>query len=175
MRVLLALALASVCMPAMAASEGCAATPEAAAKAALGTASNVQSSGAGFRAEEVQVDPVLRRAWVRVRRCDAPQLPVVLVPFSAPVKGVGAVVSVPSTPAMHTEVRQSLIRVGDPVRAVFVSASTHMELQAQAMQQGSEGQVISLRVKRPVGVSADEPEQRIHGMVRADGMVEVIP
>jgi len=71
--------------------------------------------------------------------------------------------------------QQPVVHAGDPVRAVFVSTTTHMELQARALQSGREGQVIPLIVKRTVNTGADEPEQRIRGTVRADGMVEVIP
>lgn len=180
MRALLAIMLVSACMmPAVADCEGCAATPEAAAKAAMGVSISALPSGIGFRVEDVEVDPVLRRAWVRVRRCDAPEQPAVLVPMYAPVKSPGNTVSVPMMPILLkpniAEARQPLVHAGDRVHAVFVSATTHMELQAQAMQAGSEGQTISLIVKRPAGTIANEPEQRIHGKVRADGMVEVLP
>jgi hypothetical protein len=172
--------LVSACMlPAVAACEGCAATPEAAAKAAMGASMVASPSGVGFWVEDIEVDPVLRRAWVRVRRCDAPERPAVLVPMSALVKSSESIIKAPMMPIVLkpqvADVGQPLIHAGDHVRAVFVSATTHMELQTQALQSGSEGQIIALLVKRPAGTVADEPEQRIHGTVRAVGVVEVIP
>jgi hypothetical protein len=65
--------------------QGCAATPEAAAQSALGVVRVSSSAGAGFRVQDVQVDPVLHRVWVRVRRCDNASAPAVLVPLQAPV------------------------------------------------------------------------------------------
>ena len=174
MRALLAIACVSACvLPAVALCEGCAATPEAAAKAALGVSAEKMPSGVGFRAEDVEVDPVLQRAWVRVRRCDALEVPAVLVPLSAPVR----ITTNSAMPLVQVQnpVKSPSVHAGDSVRAVFISATTHMELQARAMQSGSEGQTISLLVKRLAGTAADEPEQRIHGRVRADGMVEVVP
>ncbi|HEY9138465.1 MAG TPA: hypothetical protein VIM67_09345 [Terriglobus sp.] len=165
-------------LPAIAACEGCAATPEAAAKAAMGASMVASPSGVGFRVEDIEVDPVLRRAWVRVRRCDAPERPAVLVPIYAPMRNPESTVRA-ATPGVLkpnvVEARQPLVHAGDRVRAVFVSRTTHMELQVQALQSGSEGQTILLLVKRPAGTVADEPERRIHGKVRADGIVEVVP
>lgn len=180
MRAVLVMAIVSACMMSVvAAGEGCAATPEAAARAVLGTFALASSSQAGFRAEEVEIDPVLQRAWVRVRRCGAPDAPAVLVPFSIPVKPAATTMTSVAVPAVHEQrvavLQPLLVHTGDRVRAVFTSQAMHMEVEAQAMQSGGEGQTIALMLNRPADATADEPEHRIHGIVRATGMVEVIP
>ncbi|MEZ2345964.1 hypothetical protein [Terriglobus sp. RCC_193] len=159
----------------------CAATPEMAAKAALGGHASGSEGNAGYRLEEVEVDPVLRRAWMRVRRCDMPNAPAVLVPISAPVRMAASITpdAQPKDVAIERlapEVsHQILVQAGQSVHAFFTSPVMHMEVAAQALQPGSAGQTISLLLKRRPGAPADEPEHRIRGMVRADGSVEVTP
>ncbi len=151
--------------------ERCAATPEAAAKSAIGTRTEESPAGGGYRVDEVQVDTVLHRAWVRVVRCGDSSVPAVLVPISAPMHRVGLASA--AGPALLPP--PVVIHFGDVVRAIYNSASVRMEMDAVAMQQGSVGETIALTLKRRDDKSADEPEQRIHGIVRADKIVEVTP
>jgi len=173
--------LISVCLlPASLVAE-CAPTPELAARAALGESTNSSAGNAGYRLEDLEVDLVLRRAWVRVRRCDMPNAPAVLVPISVPLRMTNSVVSNSETKSVATDSRMVeaphpiLIQPGQSVHAVFISSVMHMEVEARAMEAGSAGKTISLVLKRNPGTSADEPEHRIRGTVRADGSVEVTP
>lgn len=178
--------------------QGCAATPEVAAQSAFreavpGVSSN---TGAGYRVQDVQVDSVLRRAWVRVRRCDDAAAPAILVPLLAPVDGpllMGS--SLPSAPQhlvaslqMSTSAPAVLsartsavlptvvmVRAGEAVRAVFNSHAIHMDLEATANQAGAEGDTIQLTLKRRTNQTPDGPEQKMRGIVRADKSVEVQP
>lgn len=171
--------LISCCLtPALLLAE-CAATPEMAAKTAFSAHASGEGN-TGYRLEDVEVDPVLRRAWVRVRRCDMPNAPTVLVPISAPLRIATTVTAAaPKDVAIGRyapEVSHPIVvQAGQPVHAFFISPVMHMEVEAQAMQSGSAGQTISLLLKRSPGVPADEPEHRIRGTVRADGSVEVTP
>lgn len=159
----------------------CAATPVMAAKTAFGELVSGGSGSTGYRLEDVEVDPVLQRAWVRVRRCEMPNAPAVLVPISAPLRIATSIGAISSSKDAAIERRVSefsrpiVIQAGQFVHAFFISPVMHMEVEAQAMQSGSVGQTISLLVKRSPGAPADEPEHRIRGMVRADGFVEVTP
>jgi len=173
--------LVSVCLlPASLVAE-CAPTPELAARAALGESTNNGVGNAGYRLEDVEVDLVLRRAWVRVRRCGMPNAPAVLVPISVPLRMNSSVVSNSETKSVATDSRMVeaphaiLIQPGQSVHAVFISSVMRMEVEARAMEAGSAGKTISLLLKRNPGTSADEPEHRIRGTVRADGSVEVTP
>ncbi len=191
MRVLLLvcsfLLLIALAAPLMA--ETCAATPEAAARAALGGSSLAAVSAVGYRVEDVQVDSVLRRVWVRVVHCDDALAPAILIPFVVPLHMVANTTDsvVPATTVrlassssvMHAAANvipaaPIVIHFGDAVRAVFASTAVHMELDAVADQQGRVGETIALTVKRS-DRSLDEPEHRIHGIVRADKTVEVTP
>jgi hypothetical protein len=171
----------SVCVVPSSLAAECVPTPEMAVRIALGEKAISGAGDTGYRAEDVEVDPVLRRAWVRVRRCDMPDAPAVLVPISVPLRMANAVASgsqsanVAADPRMVEVPQPILIQPGHSVRAVFISSVMHMEVEARAMQAGSAGQTISLLLKRNPGTSADEPEHRIRGTVRADGSVEVTP
>lgn len=159
----------------------CAATPVMAAKAAFGEPVSGGEGNTGYRLENVEVDLVLQRVWVRVRRCDMPKAPAVLVPISAPLRIAASVADSASSRDGVSERRVTevshpiLIQAGQSVHAFFISSVMHMEVEAQAMQAGSVGQTISLLLERSPGAPADEPEHRIRGMVRADGSVEVTP
>lgn len=159
----------------------CAPTPEMAARAALGENTNSSAGNSGYRLENVEVDTVLRRAWVRVRRCDMPDAPAVLVPISAPLRMANSVASNSEAKNVATDRRMVdaphpiLIQPGQSVHAVFISSVMHMEVEAWAMEAGSAGKTISLVLKRNPGTPGDEPEHRIRGTVRADGSVEVTP
>lgn len=159
----------------------CAATPEMAAKAVFGERASSSEGNTGYRLEDVEVDPVLRRAWVRVRRCDMPNAPAVLVLISAPLRmaasvtGMATSTNVANERPMPAISQPILVQAGQSVHAFFVSPVMHMEVEAQAMQSGSAGQTIALLLKRNPAAPADEPEHRIRGMVRADGSVEVTP
>ena len=195
--VLLLLLFTIVAAPLLA--QGCAATPEAAAQAALGgVVIRVSSSaGAGFHVQDVQVDPVLRRVWVRVRRCDNASAPAVLVPLLAPVNspmqtvalqvaeqvnaaGWQALSSAATKSSADTVVplaapRIMLVHPGDTVRVVLASSAVHMELEATANQQGAIGDTVQVTLKRRTNQPPDEPEHRMLGTVRADKSIEVQP
>jgi hypothetical protein len=152
-----------------------------AAKAAFGENANGKAGSEGYRLEDVEVDTVLHRAWIRVRRCDMPNAPTVLVPLFAPLRMAASVATSAPPKDISPERRMPevappiLIQAGQAVHAFFASSVMRMEVEAQAMQPGSAGQTISLLLKRRPGAPADEPEHRIRGMVRADGTVEVTP
>ena len=179
--------------------QGCAATPEAAAQTALGggVVRVSSSGGAGFRVQDVQLDPVLRRVWVRVRRCDKASAPAVLVPLLAPVNSpmqtvalqVAAPVSAAGLQVLPSAATNSsaeavvslaaprimLVHAGDAVRVVFTSSAVHMELEATANQQGAVGDTVQVTLKRRANQPPDEPEHRMRGTVRADKSIEVQP
>jgi len=179
----------------------CAPTPKGAALASLGdsqAASNAQAverSSGGYRALDLYVDPVLRRAWIRVVHCADVAISPILVPIAVPLRsasgavqprGQNAVSSISSTDlstkppqdvSLNTPrpLSPTLVHVGDAVRVVYISALVRMELEAVARQPGRAGDVIDLTLKRKPGEALNEPEHRIHGMVHADGTIEVTP
>ena len=190
------LALLSFASPMVAApltAQACSATPEAAAKSALGGSVAYVAGGAGFRLQDLQLDPVLRRAWARVRRCDDAAAPALLVPVPAPSQQTASMsvaglhlattttLTVVASPpiALNTSPPKTppvmLLHSGDTVRVVFDSSAVHMALEATANQQGGVGDTIQLTLKHRTAQAVDEPEHRIHGIVRADKTVEVQP
>ena len=164
--------------------QGCSATPEAAAVAAIGSAPPLPSLAGttGYRVQDVQADPVMHRMWLRVGRCDAPSAPLILVPVRAglagdvqspqPSPGPSAVserVSIAPGPGMVTA--PVAVHAGDAVKAVFMSSNVHMELDATANGQAAVGGVVEITLAR----RGDEPPHRMHGVLRAQSRVEVQP
>ena len=164
------LALALCFLTTSALAQVCAATPEAAARATIGTPA--AASTGPYRVADLQVDPVLKRAWLRIVRCDDATAPAVLVPIAALLHGNA---DAPASPAHIASSTPRIIHAGDAVHAVLVTASLNMTLDATADQPGAVGDVISLTLRRRAGQPADEPEHRIRGTVRADKTVEVQP
>lgn len=165
-------ALALCFIAANAYGQGCAATPEDAARAAIGAAASGPASG--YRVADVQVDPVMKRVWMRVVRCEDASAPAVLVPVSAPLHGSASPV-LPVVLSAPVAAPPTVIRAGDAVQAILATSALHMTLNATANQAGGVGDVISLTLKRRPGQPADEPDHRIRGTVRADKTVEVQP
>jgi hypothetical protein len=136
--------------------QGCAATPEAAAQSALGAVRVSSGAGAGFRVQDVQIDPVLHRIWVRVRRCDNASAPAVLVPLQAPVNnpvaapqlvaqqvspvlvaGLQTLSSAPTTlsamPAVSLTPTATLAPAAPPVMVVHPGDSVHLVFASSAI------------------------------------------
>ena len=166
------LAIALCLMAGQAFGQGCAASPEAAARAAIGSAGT--SSTTGYRVDEVQVDTVLKRVWMRVIRCDDASAPAVLVPVAAPLGSSAA--QLPQVASLQAvKASPMVIRGGDPVQAILTTSAVHMTLDATSDQAGAVGDVILLTLKPRTGQPVDEPAHRIRGIVRADKTVEVQP
>ena len=167
----------------MADAQGCLPTPEAAAQSVIGSmASATATSPVGFRVRDVQTDPLMHRVWVRVSRCDAPGMPLILVPMHAPWLGVlplmsettasGALdgpVPVRASTAPASGPRTIAIHAGDPVLVTFASSAVHMELEGTAEQAAALGETVGIALRR----RGDEPLHRMRGILRADHHVEV--
>ncbi len=176
--------LAARCAVALPA-EGCAPTPEAAARGALGA---VYAGGPGegdrvpgYRVQDVQVDVVMRRVWVRVRRCGRADSPLVMVPLQAPLQTAALPGTEPLSalaPSAHAiaaaaSVRVAAVHAGDTVRVVSVSPAVRMEMEGTVRQQAAIGDTVEVTLKRRSNAALDEPEYRMRGVLRADDTVEV--
>ncbi len=157
----------------------CAATPEAAAQSAIGTGAPAAAGGSasGYRVQDVQVDAVMHRVWVRVSHCDDPSQPLVLVPMRATLAS-GTPVTQSSSPntlgqqrTIASPVQIAAIHAGDAVKIFFASQSVQMEIEGTADTQAAIGEGVSVTLKR----MRDEPPHRIRGVLRADHRVEVEP
>ena len=164
--------------------QACEATPEAAAQSVVGTPlpRTGMPAAAGFRVQDMQIDPVLHRVWFRVARCDDARAPLVLVPLRASLAGASQPALLPLSietpkklgdpPALAFVApapRVLAVHSGDTVTVVFHSADVHMELDGTADQQASIGDGIAVTLRR----RGDEPAHRMHGVLRADHRVEV--
>ena len=160
--------------------QGCAATPEAAATAIIGStgAAPVLNASNGYRVQDVRIDPLMQRVWVRVSHCGDASAPLILVPVRAMLTGaplpLQALPVIPLT--VLQDVRTSLgapisVHPGDAVKAVFTSTNVQMELDATANGQGRIGDLVEITLAR----RGDEPAHRMHGVLRAPGRVEVQP
>ena len=164
--------------------QGCAATPEAAAIAIIGAAvAAPAAAGSGYRVQDVQTDPTMHRAWVRVSRCGDASAPLILVPLRTNLAG-GAQspqLALLTVSAASQDIAVShpatvvaspvAVHAGDAVTAVFVSSNVHMELDATADGQAPIGGPVEITLMR----RGDEPAHRMHGVLRAPGRVEVQP
>ena len=173
MRVSLLLALVLLFTPSLVSQLArCAPTPEAAASAAVGAPRDSYSSSQGFRVQNVEVDVITRRVWVRVRRCDDEAAPTVLVPMNA-----GFVAAEPfpvlnrSGVSINATQRDIVVKPGDTVRVFFASDRVRMDLEGRAVKSAAIGDRVEVILQH----NADESEHRIHGTLRAQGMVEVQP
>jgi hypothetical protein len=139
--------------------QACSATPEAATQLAIGTdaADAVPGAGIGFRAQGVQVDPVLHRVWMLVRRCEDAAAPALLVPVQQSKQILVAglrlhtALSSTSSSSLLSEARPvtgAVVHPGDTVHVVFDSSNVHLTLEATADQQGSAGDTIQFTLKR---------------------------
>lgn len=162
----------------------CFATPEAAAIGIVGPPVTTRSIDSGFRVQDVQADTVMHRVWVRVSRCGDASAPMILVPVRANLAGgaqspqpapftPSAASANPSIvpPAANIVAAPIAVHAGDPVKAVFASSNVHMELDATADGQAAMGGNVEITLAR----RGDEPAHRMHGVLRAQGRVEVQP
>ncbi len=160
----------------------CSATPQAAVMAMV--AGGRDGDGAsGYRVQDLHVDMVSRRVWVRVQRCGDASAPAVMLPLMASVDGElvapavakAAVVPVAASVAAPAAAKEMLIRMGQTVTVLYASGAVHMELEGTAEQAGGAGDAVTVLLKRREGQAADEASHRIRGTVRAQGLVEVLP
>jgi hypothetical protein len=149
----------------------CAATPRDAAAATISPQPSAQRIGTGYRVQDVQVDPVTRHVWIRVRPCGNDAAPAVLVPMQAtavqvlsePI-AVSAWVRAPSQPVIA-------LRAGDSVRVVWMTSSVRFNVEGKALQQAAEGDTIGVALRG----NGNEPGQRVFGTLRANHIVEMQP
>lgn len=147
----------------------CAASVDAAAHAVFGSV-EVPLTGKGYRAQDVLIDPVLRKAFVRVADCSDSRRPLTLVAITAPLASTFASTgSVAAAPA-HEPVTVA-IRRGEAVDVLVQSASMHMTLHGKAATEAAlNGEV---EVLLDGEVTADQPQRRIHGIATGAHRVEV--
>jgi hypothetical protein len=154
----------------------CVATPEAAAEATLSPRPSAQEKpGMGYRVQDVQIDPLTRRVWMRVRQCGNDSAPAVLVPIQAVAAQVFPLaMSVPTpirAPLLTTPPPVIALHAGDNVRVVWMTESIRFNVEGKALQQAAEGDMIAVALSG----TANEPGQRIHGTLRANHTVEMQP
>lgn len=161
----------------------CLPSPEAAAQSIIGAAAQDGTHATGFRVQDVQLDPVMHRVWVRVGRCEAPSAPLILVPLRAVLSGMHSYQEVgPFVPASSATYpaaplpfsgpapfRPLAIHAGEAVLVTFASEAVHMELDGTADQPAVLGDTIAVSLRR----RGDEPPHRMRGILRADHRVEV--
>ena len=148
---------------------GCAATPEAAAREAIGSAGTSTLIANGYRVKDAELDSVMNTVWLRVLRCDAPEAPPVLVPLH--VKLAGSTPDTNRNAAPHATRKLIEAQPGEAVKVFFVSSAIQVELAALADTQAAVNDPIDVTLKR----RSDEPPHRMHGILRADHRVEVQP
>ncbi len=146
----------------------CAASVDAAAHAVFGSV-EVPLTGKGYRAQDVLIDPVLRKAFVRVADCSDSRRPLTLVAIAAPLASALAATSITAVPA-HEPIAVA-VRRGDAVDVLVQSASMHMTLHGKAVTEAAlNGEV---EVLLDGEVTADQPQRRIHGIATGAHRVEV--
>jgi hypothetical protein len=165
-----AFALLLLVVPSSMRAATCAPTPEDAALSALRSLDASPSVGEGYRMQDIQVDVLTHRLWVRVRRCGNASAPAVLVPMNANLD-VRWPEPLPKTDVLNAGQHALSLRVGDAVRVILRTDSVRMEMEGKALQ----GAAIGDRVEVVLRHSSDEPEHRIFGTLRASGIVEVQP
>ena len=146
----------------------CAASVDAAAHAVFGNA-EVPLTGKGYRAQDVLIDPVLRKAFVRVADCSDSRRPLTLVAIAAPL--ASAFVSAPVAAAPAHEPAAVAVRRGDAVDVLVQSASMHMTLHGKAAAEAALNGDVEVLLDGEV--TADKPQRRIHGIATGAHLVEV--
>ncbi len=172
----------------LAAAPRCAATAEAAARGIVGDLGGADTS-AGFRVQDLVVDPVLHKAYVRVADCQDARKPLTLVALQAsialaPRAAVPAAApplqsqhdasrgdGVATPPAIPQQVAPILIARGDAVEIVVASSNVHMTLHGHATEPASAG--ASLDVVLEAAPGSSEPAPHLHGIAAAAHRVEV--
>ncbi len=155
---------------------GCAVTPEAAVHSAIGQSSPavLQVADTGYRVQDVQVDAITHRVWIRVSHCGDTSSPLVLVPLQAALVTGGPLPTVheaEQTALANAPVQVAAVHAGDAVKVFFASQSVQMEMEGRADSQAAVGGMMDVTLKQ----RGDEPPHRIRGVLRADHRVEVQP
>ena len=160
----------------------CFSTAEAAAQSIVGTPrTEIATTSAGYRVQDLQMDPLTRHLWVRLRRCDNDAAPLVLVPVQASLAGLDAgnsnapvaFLTQPGTPSplpsAPPAARILAVHAGDAVLITFASSAVQMEIEGTAEQAAALGETVGVLLRR----RGDEPAHRMRGTLRADHHVEV--
>jgi hypothetical protein len=169
----------------------CAATAEAAARGIVGETGGNDTS-AGFRVQDLVVDPVLRKAYVRVADCQDARKPLTLVALQASLALAPSVATPPGSPMTASLQSQAvtpghdalsartlsappaaatLIARGEAVEVVVTSSNVHMTLHGHATEPASAGAPLDVVLDAEPGTS--EPPRHLHGIAAAAHRVEV--
>lgn len=163
----------------------CAASVEEAARGILGS-TGMQASE-GYRVQDLVVDPVLRRAWVRVADCHDSRKPLTLVPLTASLaSGVasatipqtsssGAVDASPAATSFHVPpAAPMLIARGDAVEVLVQSSNVHMTLEGHAFTAAPAGGEVDVVLDdSPTPGEPYAPPRHMHGIAAGAHRVEV--
>ncbi len=162
----------------------CAASVEDAARGIVhgGTAALAQD---GYRVHDLVIDPVLRKAWVRVADCHDSRKPLTMVPLEAslalsatPLQAVPqpVIASSASSATVLSEAAFSppapvLIARGDAVEISIESSSVRMILRGHSAQSAASGAPIDVVVDAAPG--SIEPAHHLLGTAVAPHRVQV--
>ncbi len=172
----------------------CAATAEAAARGIIGGLEGAEVS-MGFRVQDLVVDPVLHKAYVRVADCQDARKPLTLVVLQTSLALAPSATNSPFTPTastaalLHTQANAAghdafsnrpdtnapaaaiLIARGDTVEIVVASSNVHMVLHGRASEAASAG--ASLDVVLDAEPGTGEPARHLRGIATVAHRVEV--
>ncbi len=177
----------------------CAASAEQAARGILGDTGTATNEG--YRVQDLVVDPILRKAWVRVADCHDARKPLTLVPLAASLASIAAnlpagtattaATSMPSTsiPAAGTPSRPAalapvppaptapvLIARGDAVEILVQSSNVHMTLEGHASAPAAAGESVDVvldATTSPTIGEAPAPPRHLRGIAAGAHRVEV--
>lgn len=157
---------------------GCSSSPAQAAQSMFLTkaAPTVRN---GYRVQDMIVDPVLHKAWIRVANCEDPRRPLTLVPIEAKIAGSGdgAITQSPEIEQNATTlqtVRKKppvLVERNAPVEVLVLSSWAHMTMQGRAVNSAAAGEPVDVLLTGEV-----EPGQQprhITGLAATAHRVEV--
>lgn len=172
-------------------SSPCLASPAEAARSVVANES-IRPSRTGYRVQDLLVDPVLRRAWVRVASCEDARRPLTLLPLAANLANTGFPSAAPTdgavpfattsfvaptsstAPAAKSKAQPNFLIVRDaPVEVVVQSASVRMVLQGRAAAGAAAGEPVDVLLDGPV--EAGQQRRRMHGVAVSEHRVEVLP
>ena len=169
----------------------CAATAEAAARGIVGSAGGsaaTADAAVGYRVQDLVLDPVLRRAYVRVADCQDSRKPLTLVALDASLAVAPAAVthSVESSgptsaasgpdgtgilPAASHAAAPTLIARGDAVEIDVRASNVRMTLHGRASEPASSGAALDVILDAEPGTT--DPPRHMHGIAIAAHRVEV--
>ncbi len=177
----------------LAAAPRCAASVEAAARGILGGTGSTASSAdvpTGFRVQDITIDPILRKAYVRVADCHDARKPLTMVPLEASLAGAqsaptpAAFTSADVPAAAGTSSARSgnegapsappgpaLIARGDAVDIFVSSSSMRMTLHGRAAESAAAGAALDVALDAEPGSTA--PAHHLRGIATAAHRVEV--